>query len=381
MRSVLRNLGTPDHPGLAYEVWANVDGNTGKIADSQIDAWLEAVTGIAVNKDYARAFERWKQSFADDRSRLAEMTLASRLLIGHGNAAATDVGLTLHRTWGVPMIPGSALKGLLAHYVETLYGPEVAGRAPDDPALSVEEQARARFQGVMWRDRRPLFGPGEVYGALFGSPDVEGENGQGLAKAARGGVIFHDALYVPGSVANDEPGEDKPLATDVLTVHQKAYYDSKGQSTPSDYDSPNPVRFLTVRPGTRFLIAVSGPTDWTELAIGLLERALSEWGVGGKTSLGYGRASRFEPVTVRPQVRSEVVAEFSAWLNGQTGDSPRRRLKRVQDEWLNRLRSLSLPEREAAAELIRKTIRRSRIGTETDQLIAELLADSEGSRN
>lgn len=369
MRSVLRNLGIPDHAGLAYDVWADVHGDTGKIVDNQLDGWLENLAGLGVSDDYARAFERWKQSFADGRSRLAEMTLASRLFIGHGNASATDVGLTLHRTWGVPIIPGSALKGLLAHYVETLYGPELADRPPSDPALSDEEKERARFQGVTWDTGRIQFGPGEVYRALFGSPDADGENGLGQADAARGAVMFHDALYIPDSVA-----EDKPLATDVLTVHQKAYYDDKGETTPSDYDSPNPVRFLTVRPRTKFLLAVSGPADWTEFAFGLLKQALSEWGVGGKTSLGYGRASEFRGVTVRPQVDSEVIASFSAWLNKPTGDSPRKRLKQVRADWFYRLRSLSLAEREAAADLILNNVRRSKIGKETDQLIDELLS-------
>jgi CRISPR-associated protein Cmr6 len=371
MRSVLRDVGTPDHPGLAYEVWADVDGDTGKVADEHLDRWLEEIAGLTVSEDYRRAFERWKQSFGDSRSRLAGMTMANRLLIGHGNASATDVGLTLHRTWGVPMIPGSALKGLLAHYVETLYGPEVAGRAPDDPDLSGEDKERARFQGVTWKERSIQFGPGEVYRALFGSPDTLGENCLGRADAARGAVMFHDALYVPGSGP-----EDKPFSTDVLTVHQKTYYNEQGQEAPSDYDSPNPVRFLTVRPRTKFLLAASGPADWTELAFGLLKQALNAWGAGGKTSLGYGRANEFRDFKVRQQVDSKVVASFSAWLQEPTGDSPRNRLKQVRSDWFDRLRSLSLAEREAAAELICKNVRRSKIAKETDELIAQLVSEA-----
>jgi CRISPR-associated protein Cmr6 len=49
------------------------------------------------------------------------------------------------------------------------------------------------------------------------------------------------------------------------------------------------VAFLTVRPGQRLLFALSGPADWTELAERLLRDALEKWGVGGKTSTGYGR--------------------------------------------------------------------------------------------
>lgn len=368
LRNVLRNLGTPEHAGLAYEVWADGEADTGKLADDRLDGWLESLDAIRVSADYAKAFERWKERFADGRSQLAEMTLASRLLVGHGNTSATDVGLILHRTWGVPMIPGSALKGLLAHYLETVYGPEVGGRAPDDPGLLDDEKGRARFQGVTWRDRRIVFGPGEVYGALFRSPDAEGDNGMGCAGAVRGGVVFHDALYVPASVA-----DDKPLASDVLTVHQKCYYDRGGGVPPSDYDSPNPVRFLTVRPGTRFLIALTGPGDWTSFALDLLKRALMEWGVGGKTSLGYGRASAFKDIKITKKVTSEVLDEFTRWLEDRSGDTARQGLKKVRTEWLDRLKSLSLPEREAAAERIRTYIRRSKIAKERDQLIAELV--------
>ena len=34
---------------------------------------------------------------------------------------------------------------------------------------------------------------------------------------------------------------------------------------------------------------MSGPPDWTEFAEHLLRDALARWGVGGKTSAGYGR--------------------------------------------------------------------------------------------
>jgi CRISPR-associated protein Cmr6 len=52
-----------------------------------------------------------------------EVELLSRLLVGHGTQSPTEVGLTTHRTWGVPVVPGTALKGLLSHYVDAVYGP------------------------------------------------------------------------------------------------------------------------------------------------------------------------------------------------------------------------------------------------------------------
>jgi hypothetical protein len=145
---------------------------------------------------------------------------------------------------------------------------------------------------VTWHGQRIERGPGAVYRVLFGSPDARDDDAMrkhGFDAGASAGLItFHDALYVPGSIA-----DDKPFAADVLTVHQKDYYNSGG-SWPNDYESPNPVAFLTVRPGVRLLVALSGPADWTELALRLLRDALEGWGVGGKTSAGYGRLEAHE---------------------------------------------------------------------------------------
>ncbi|BCX17669.1 MAG: hypothetical protein KatS3mg117_1351 [Geminicoccaceae bacterium] len=269
----------PDHAGLAYEVWAPFAPADGKIPDGDRPNWLTAVAGIAPSPDYPKAFERWKQSFERPGDVTVVVEAASRLLVGHGLGSATDVGLTLHRTWGVPLIPGSALKGLLAHWVEATFGP-----APGD----VDEK-RLPFAGVVWDGRRIAEGPGEVYRALFGAPEADEAVLGRPNLAAAGLVTFHDALWVP-----DTPGAGSPLAVDVLTVHQKRYYDSTGGAPPVDWDDPNPVSFLSVRPGARFLLALSGPRDWAALAKDLLLEALADWGVGGKTSAGYGRFRRWE---------------------------------------------------------------------------------------
>lgn len=276
---------TPAHVALAYDAWAPV-GDDGKVADTRRTDWLSRVAGIGIADDYSRSFDRWKKSFSAAGDRLAELTLASRLLIGHGNDSPSELGITVHHTWGVPIIPGSAVKGLVAHYVDATYGPGDPARKPWEQ--EGEERARAEFQGVTWHERRIARGPGAVYRALFGAPDAREDDTmrtQGFAAGASAGLVtFHDALYVPHSVS-----DDRPFAADVLTVHQMDYYSSAGASAPNDYDRPNPVAFVTVRPGARLLFALSGPADWTELAERLLRDALEHWGVGGKTSAGYGR--------------------------------------------------------------------------------------------
>jgi CRISPR-associated protein Cmr6 len=261
-------------------------GDDGKVPDARRAEWLSALAALAVAPDYSRSFQRWKTSFSAPGDRVFELVLASRLLVGHGNSSAIDVGITVHHAWGVPVIPASALKGLVAHFVDATYGPNEPERRPWEQ--EGDERARADYQGVTWRGRRIERGPGAVYRALFGAPDAQEDDAmreRGFdAGASAGLVTFHDALYVPKGGA-----DDRPFAADVLTVHQKDYYDSSGGSWPNDYDSPNPVAFLTVRPGARLLFALSGPADWTELAERLLRDALEKWGVGGKTSAGYGR--------------------------------------------------------------------------------------------
>jgi CRISPR-associated protein Cmr6 len=327
MRQALHEVGTPDHVALAYDAWGPV-GNDGKVPDAQRAQWLSNLAGISVAADYARSFERWKASFAAPGDRLAELTLVSRLLIGHGNASAIGVGLTVHHTWGVPVIPGSALKGLVAHYVDATYGPIDASQKPWKQ--QGEERVRADYQGVTWNRRRIERGPGVVYRALFGAPDAREdatmrENGF-EAGAAAGLVTFHDALYVPGSST-----DDRPFAADVLTVHQKGYYDSSGQSEPNDYDSPNPVAFLTVRPKCRLLLVLSGPSEWRELAAQLLADALKNWGVGGKTAAGYGigtvgewkapepRRSKAEQaiIDLEKYGKDALSGDIEKWLRGE----------------------------------------------------------------
>ena len=276
----------PDHLGLAYDAWAPTKESDGKVIDENRNPWIEMLANMSVSPDYARSFERWKQSFSSVGDRLAELKLSSRLLIGHGNSSATGVGLTVHHTWGVPVIPGSALKGLLAHYIDATYGPTDASIAQWE--LQGDELTRAKYQGVTRNGRRIERGPGTYYRALFGATDARDDDVMREhdieAGATIGLVTFHDALYVPNSIA-----DNKPFAADVLTVHQKEYYNSLGQRAPNDYDSPNPVAFLTVRPDASLLFVLSGPEEWTELAEKLLHDALANWGVGGKTSAGYGR--------------------------------------------------------------------------------------------
>jgi CRISPR-associated protein Cmr6 len=331
--------------------------------------WLADLAGIATSRDYARRFELWKSRFLAVGDRLAELTLTSRLLIGHGNASATGIGITVHHTWGVPIIPGSALKGLLAHYVDSTYGPSEPDREPWEH--EGEERERFGYQGVTWDGRRTERGPGAVYRGLFGAPDANDDDAMRKhgfdAGASAGLVTFHDAIYVPESIE-----ANRPFAADVLTVHQTDYYDSSGKSWPNDYDSPKPVAFLTVRPKCRFLLALSGPADWTELAGQLLKDALEKWGVGSRTSAGFGLGN--VGVWRPPELRaSKALAEFETWLVDEANAAAQRqRLSEIAEHWLPKLLSLSDDERQRAASAVRRVIKSPKLTAHREQIVAQL---------
>jgi hypothetical protein len=101
-----------------------------------------------------------------------------------------------------------------------------------------------------------------------------------------GCIVFHDSWLTP-----DSP---QPLVLDVMTPHHPKWNDVKDPVAPTDFDSPTPVPFLSVTGAFHVAVAWRGPAHdkakcWTQLALSLLCDALKDWGIGGKTSSGYGR--------------------------------------------------------------------------------------------
>lgn len=178
-------------------------------------------------------------------TRLYTAETMGRLVIGIGRASVLETSLTLDHTWGTPLIPGSALKGITAHVAQAHGGPG-------------------------WvRD-------GEAHRILFGT------------QSQAGLVTFHDAWWLP-------EGDRLPLHLDVMAVHHREWYSALPRAAdagPCDWDEPVPVSFVTAR--GRFLVALSGPPEWVDVAAAMLADALDRHGVGAKTRSGYGRM-RLEP--------------------------------------------------------------------------------------
>ncbi|MBA4192329.1 MAG: type III-B CRISPR module RAMP protein Cmr6 [Planctomycetaceae bacterium] len=272
-----RNRG--QHPGLLLQRWLAVQppppGDTSPgarqqkeaaIADRQalFEAAREAADDTSVQAVYKLAFERWEREFphapdADVPQRFDGLATEGRMVIGLGAENVLETGLRLHHTYGLPVIPGSALKGLANHYCDHVWGQKHLGEAaPNDNKSFRRDEA--------------------YHNLLFGfSRD---------AKADAGAIVFHDAWITPDSVQGC-------LCQDVMTPHHPKWQNN--EAAPTDFDSPVPVSFLSVTGRFRVGVSWAGPAahpqakNWTELTFNLLKESLKEWGIGGKTSSGYGR--------------------------------------------------------------------------------------------
>jgi CRISPR-associated protein Cmr6 len=213
----------------------------------------QTLAGIRVPADYVRFFERWKAALRTlpDTS-FARAQVVGRLIVGLGAEAVLEASVTLHRTYGVPYLPGSALKGLTA------------------------AAAHRKVEHPDWRKPGPDRKIGESHRVLFGDQESSGY------------VIFHDALWIPD-------GTRLPLDPDVLTVHHPDYYGGES-APPADWDSPTPVPFVSAHGS--YLLALTGPPAWTEAAFHILQEALAKDGLGAKTAAGYGR---FKVETEKPE--------------------------------------------------------------------------------
>jgi CRISPR-associated protein Cmr6 len=157
------------------------------------------------------------------------------VIVGISEAGVHDAGMSLHGTYGWPILRGATLKGVAHAY------------ARDEECMAAAERA-----------------------AIFGSPRPGGDE-----DAAVGGAMFLDAL----------PRRPIRVGLDVLTPHAQPYY--RKLEPPAEYAQPIPVPFLVVT-GGEWLAFLAGEPDPVRQAARLLAAAVAEIGVGAKTAAGYG---------------------------------------------------------------------------------------------
>ncbi|AQR64906.1 hypothetical protein BXU06_07375 [Aquaspirillum sp. LM1] len=219
---------------------------------------------------YKKAFSRWEETVKTLPGVALFATVSQRLLIGSNAASALETGVAIQHSYGMPMIPGSAVKGCVRAYAQQL-------------------------------------GLGAEYLAMLFGLD-EGE------LAGPGGLVWHDAWWRPGS-------QDTPFVADVVTVHHPDYYQGNAPLA-SDTDTPVPNAQLATQGEFFFYIGCECPDSqpWAELAMQLLKAALHGVGIGGKRAAGYGRMgenhSRTEKFTQdKRQQTLSATEQIRQWLD------------------------------------------------------------------
>lgn len=224
---------------------------------------IEEVSRLPVPEEYRIYFERWSSVLKEEHGgHTRRVKVKGRMIVGLGSESVLETAVCLHRTYGIPYIPGSALKGLAASY------------------------AHQRLGGEWQRG-------GKYHTIVFGDTDNAGY------------ITFFDALYMP-----DKDHKGRVLYPDVITVHHQNYYQNENVA-PSDSDSPIPVPFLSATGIYLFALAAPGfqqQTRWIDLTFMILAEALETLGIGAKTSSGYGRMEFLDP-PVRPINPEMKIAE------------------------------------------------------------------------
>lgn len=224
-----------EHRAWALEQMFCVDPSPGSAGPR---VW-ESRAGKEALERVNEAVALWQTSF------VVRARVVGRLLVDLGRANSAETSLSFHHIWGVPRIPGSAVKGMLRSYLK---------------------------EGGIDAD---------LVRTLFGAEPTKSTSG------SQGRLVFLDALPEGGRFS---------LALDVLTPHYGKYYqDAKNETPPGDWLSPVPFTFLTVVE-TTFVFHVAAPAGAAAVADGDMRRvraslveALWEIGLGAKRAAGYGR--------------------------------------------------------------------------------------------
>ena len=198
---------------------------------------------------------------------------AWRFIIGLGTDSVYETGITLHHVYGFPYIPGQSIKGSFRSWIINEFFDKQEDRALQD----------------------------QLFCDIFGCPAKSF-----YSQARQGLITFFDAL----------PLSAPDIELDVMNPHYSEYY--QGNKPPADYLNPVPIFFLTVGKKTSFQFvlgikktyAVKKLSDYVDSSIIrrldeekneisiqisildfcalLLQKSLKEFGLGAKTSVGYG---------------------------------------------------------------------------------------------
>jgi CRISPR type III-B/RAMP module RAMP protein Cmr6 len=248
-----------ESPSLRISKFANISDKKEDKADEKRNEICSIVSTI--NK-YQLFNNTWREDFNNEaQCKVFTAKLGARLIVNSSGGVLENAGLCLHRNFGCPIIPGSAVKGIARHAAWCDWNEEKDVVKKKNKALIIAE--------------------------VFGFPTNEnsldayaGELTGGGCKSS-GKVCFFEAY----------PTNKAEAEVDILNVHHRGYYAGE---TEVALDNENPILcyFPTVKAGTEFAFRVLRLGNLSDenfkQAVKWLRIGLSQHGIGAKTAAGYG---------------------------------------------------------------------------------------------
>jgi CRISPR-associated protein Cmr6 len=272
---IFQKTSAPHNPGLIFDRFVQ---NWGQSTDNKAKqkAWeeIEAATK-KVDSTLLQSWNiRWEKTVRNAKADPFLLKTDWRFIAGLGRKGSLEVGFTFHR-YGFPMLPGSSVKGIARAWgLVSLAAALDADRLNKlNELLSIDDEKKflEAFGQTYSQTPQQHAIQAREFRMLFGTTGVAGC------------AVFFDAI----------PARLPKLKLDIMNPHYPKYY--QGTEPPTDWQSPIPVYFLTVAPGTEFRFAVGwrGPLSnetrrLCTLAQEWLIKGLTELGAGAKTSAGYG---------------------------------------------------------------------------------------------
>ena len=201
------------------------------------------------------------------------------------------LGMHFDYTYGIPVIYGSSVKGVLHSYFQEYVGKLHIVQNGENKVLSYAkgESLTAEQQKKLERE-------------IFGSNIDSSDDNDNMPVGNRD--IFFDAIPVQAAPQGPKPKKDgKPiypggvLSDDYLCPHNE-----------NVFKDPIPIHFLRITPGVIIRFAfhlqdtcVDGICFSADAKIELYKKVLTDVGIGAKTNVGYGRLKK--PQSGNPDFR------------------------------------------------------------------------------
>ncbi len=202
-----------------------------------------------------------------------EMISDWRLVVGLGAHHPYETSMTLEHLYGVPIIPGSSLKGVFRAYcIYKAVNMDIS--KVDNVDKEIEEMEEKKILEIFKNFK---------------------DNGwDSLSETEKILILVGNQSYAWNLIFLDAvPVEKLKFKKDIMTPHFANYY--SGKSYPNDTESPVPIQFLTIEHAKfrfsyildkkRLIRDIDKIKNYVKTN---LKEALELFGVGAKTLIGYG---------------------------------------------------------------------------------------------